>query len=110
MHWREAKTRRAETRTFTLRFTLLQVCLAPAESGNSASATQRDGTTGAQQLASGMGHASIVGTLIQYGASPAVGDDLGETPLHLAATVGQEAAAHKLLALGADVNQKSREG
>lgn len=57
-----------------------------------------------------MGHASIVRTLIRHGASPAVGDDIGETPLHLAATVGQEGTAHELLALGADVNQKSKDG
>jgi ankyrin repeat protein len=57
-----------------------------------------------------MGHPSLVRSLIQHGASPAVADDIGETPLHLAATVGQQGSARELLALGADVNQRSKDG
>lgn len=106
--WREARIRRAETRTTILLSTWPQVC--PAAPRLSTGATLRDEPTAPQQLASGMGHASIVRTLIRHGASPAVDDDIGETPLHLAATVGQEGTAHELLALGADVNQKSKDG
>ena len=65
---------------------------------------------GSRLLIVGMGHASMVSLLIEYGASPSVGDEHGETPLHLAAAVGHEEVVRNLLAGGADVNQQSQNG
>ena len=55
-------------------------------------------------------HLEIIALLIERGASVTVGDDEGNTPLHVAASMNRDGAIRVLLEAGADVEATNHEG